>query len=413
MEIFVQILVVLVLARLFGEAAERLGQSASVAGIALALAGLYLAPLTPWLSGLAELQESAVLAHLGTLGIFFLVLMAGIEMQPKEIAETSKAAFLVALGGMLVPLAAGCGLGWLILPEGPLKVPQALVIGVAMSITAIPATVKVLNEFDLLHSKLGETVVAAAVFDDVFGLFLLAVVTAVVQTGSLPDLGSALWLLGKIALFFAITIALGVHIYPRVSRGLKQMQADALELSALVIAALAYGLLAELLGMHWILGAFVAGLYFESARVGEAAYRDIRVTVAARLHRPHGGARGDRRGAPGARRADRAGVCRQGARRRPRGSARRPARAGGPGGRRRHDLARRRRAGGLERRLRSRSLRRGRRRCGGRALSLLGPRDHGARQHLPHAAGPARSPAPPRPRCAQPRRRRELSMRRK
>jgi Kef-type K+ transport system membrane component KefB len=150
-----------------------------------------------------------------------------------------------------------------------------------MSITAIPATVKVLNEFDLLHSKLGETVVAAAVFDDVFGLFLLAVVTAVVQTGSLPDLGSALWLLGKIALFFAITIALGVHIYPRVSRGLKQMQADALELSALVIAALAYGLLAELLGMHWILGAFVAGLYFESARVGEAAYRDIRVTVAA------------------------------------------------------------------------------------------------------------------------------------
>jgi Kef-type K+ transport system membrane component KefB len=76
MEIFVQILVVLVLARLFGEAAERLGQSASV--------------------GELLLQESAVLAHLGTLGIFFLVLMAGIEMQPKEIAETSKAAFLVS-----------------------------------------------------------------------------------------------------------------------------------------------------------------------------------------------------------------------------------------------------------------------------------------------------------------------------
>ena len=155
-----------------------------LAGVVLTLAGLYLAPLTPWLSGLAELRESAFIGHLGTLGIFFLVLMAGIEMKPKEIAETSKAAFLVALGGMLVPLAAGSALGWLILPEGPLKLPQALVIGVAMSITAIPATVKVLSEFDLLHSKLGETVVAAAVFDDVFGLFLLAVVTAVVQTGS-------------------------------------------------------------------------------------------------------------------------------------------------------------------------------------------------------------------------------------
>ena len=53
MEIFFQILVVLVLARLFGEVAERVGQSASVgellAGIALALAGLYLASVTPWL----------------------------------------------------------------------------------------------------------------------------------------------------------------------------------------------------------------------------------------------------------------------------------------------------------------------------------------------------------------------------
>jgi Kef-type K+ transport system membrane component KefB len=281
-EIFLQILVVLILARLFGELAERLGQSASVgellAGIVLALGGLYLALLTPWLEGL---QDNVALGYLSNLGIFFLVLMAGIEMEPKEIAETSKGAFLVALGGMLVPLAAGCALGWLIIPDNPLRVPQVLVIGVAMSITAIPATVKVLSEFDLLHSKLGETIVAAAVFDDVFGLFLLAVVTAVVQTGNLPDLETALWLLGKIALFFAITVVLGVHIYPRVSRGLKQMQADAFELSALVIAALAYGLLAELLGLHWILGAFMAGLYFEGARVGEAVYRDIRVTVAA------------------------------------------------------------------------------------------------------------------------------------
>jgi Kef-type K+ transport system membrane component KefB len=281
-EIFIQILVVLVLARLFGEVAERLGQSASVgellAGIVLALGGLYLASLTPWL---ADLPDNAVLGYLSNLGIFFLVLMAGIEMEPKEIAETSKEAFLVALGGMLVPLAAGCAVGWLIVPDSPLKIPQILVVGVAMSITAIPATVKVLSEFGLLHSKLGETIVAAAVFDDVFGLFLLAVVTAAVQTGNLPDLGTALWLLGKIAVFFAITTALGAHIYPRVSRGLKQMQADALELSALVIAALAYGILADLLGMHWILGAFMAGLYFGGARVGEAVYRDIKLTVAA------------------------------------------------------------------------------------------------------------------------------------
>jgi Kef-type K+ transport system membrane component KefB len=281
-EIFAQILVVLVLARVFGEVAERLGQSATIgellAGIILVLAALHLGGWAPFLTGLSD---SPVLLHLSNLGIFFLVLMAGVEMEPREIAESSLSAFAVAFGGMLVPLLAGCTLAWLLLPESPLKLAQVLVVGIAMSITAIPATVKVLSEFDMLHTRLGETVLAAALFDDVLGLLLLAVVTAVVQTGSIPDLTAVLWLLGKVAVFFTVTVALGVHIYPRVSHGLKEMQAAALELSALVIAAVAYGLLAEALGMHWILGAFMAGLFFEGARVGEVVYRDIKLIVTA------------------------------------------------------------------------------------------------------------------------------------
>jgi Kef-type K+ transport system membrane component KefB len=282
METFLQILIVLLLARGFGELAERFGQSASVgellAGVALALAALFLGASVPLL---AALPDSAVLAHLSELGIFFLVLMAGIEMEPREIAKSSFSGFLVALGGMLVPLLAGGALAWFLLPEGPLKLAQALVVGVAMSITAIPATVKVLSEFDMLHTRLGETVVTAAIFDDVLGLVLLAIVTAVALGGAIPDAAAIAWLLGKVAVFFAVTVTLGVHVYPRVSRGLKDMQAAAFELSALFIAAVAYGLLAELLSLHWILGPFMAGLFFEGPRVGETVYRDVKLTVAA------------------------------------------------------------------------------------------------------------------------------------
>jgi Kef-type K+ transport system membrane component KefB len=279
-ETFLQLLVLLLLARAFGEGAERLGQQSSVGEL---IAGVALATVLALFGGalpvLGDMVDSEVLATVADLGIFFLVLLAGIEMEPAEIARSSRGAFAIALGGMILPLAGGIGLGWLVLPESELKPALALVVGVSMAITAIPATAKVFSEFGLLHTPLGEMVISAAVFDDVFGLFLLAVVTAFVQTGQVPDPWVLVWLLAKMAAFFAITIALGVHLYPRISRRLRQMEADALELSAMVALGLGYGWLAEFLGMHWIMGAFMAGLYFEESRVGQQAYEDLKLIV--------------------------------------------------------------------------------------------------------------------------------------
>ncbi len=277
-QLFLELLALLLLTRVLGEAAERLGQPASVgeifAGIVLALAVLWLGPVVPFL---AHMATSEVLEAVANLGIFFLVLSAGIEMEPREIAESSKVSFGIALGGMVVPLAAGFALAWVFLPVSDLRSVQCFLAGVALSISAIPATVKVFGDLGILHSKVGELVVSAAVFDDVLGLFLLAVLLGVIETGQSPDILPFLFLLGKTALFFTITLLLGAHVYPRVSRGVKAMQAAATEFSALAVVALAYGLLAELLGLHWILGAFMAGLYFESGRVGFRAYNEIKL----------------------------------------------------------------------------------------------------------------------------------------
>ena len=282
MEILFQLLVLLLVARAFGVVAARLGQSASVgellAGVMLALA------VTLWgenIAILATMANSEVLGHTADLGIFFLMLLAGVELKPKEVADASGGAFLVALGGMVVPLGTGFLVGWLFLPDEPLRNAQALVIGVAMAITAVPATVKVFSEFGLLHTRLGETVVSAALFDDVFGLILLALVTAIIQTDTIPDPLVLVWLLVKVVGFFAITIVLGVHVYPKVSLRLQAARAAALEVSALVIVALAYGVLAEVLGMHWIMGAFMAGLFFEPSRVGQVAYDNIKLITTA------------------------------------------------------------------------------------------------------------------------------------
>lgn len=282
MEVFIELLVLLFLTRALGEAAERIGQPASVGEI---LAGVVLASLAVWFGQsfpfLERLIQSEVLEYVANLGIFVLVLLAGVEMKPEEIKENSAGSFWVALGGMAIPFIGGFGLAWSFLPESEVKQAQALLVAVALSISAIPATVKLLRDADLLHTRIGETIVSAAVFDDVLGLFLLAILLAVIKTGGFPEPVTLGLLLAKVVAFFAITVALGTHVYPRVSRGLKAMQAAAVELSALAGVALAYGLLAEVLGMHWILGAFMAGLFFEQSRVGLRDYNEIRLICAA------------------------------------------------------------------------------------------------------------------------------------
>lgn len=226
---------------------------------------------------LSQIASSEALEIVAKLGIFFLVLVAGIEMQPKEILESSSTSLAVAAGGMIVPLFGGIALAWAFLPVSDLRPVQALLVGVALSISAIPATVKVLTDLGMLHTRVGEIIVSAAVFDDVFGLFLLAILLAMIETGQVPGLIALVWLLAKVVFFFALTIVLGVHVYPRVHRGIKAMRVAVMELSTLAAVALGYGWLAEALGMHWILGAFMAGLYFERSRVGARAYNEVKL----------------------------------------------------------------------------------------------------------------------------------------
>jgi len=280
--VFIELLLLLFLARALGEAAERLGQPASVgeiiAGMALAAIAAALGTQLPFL---VQLANSQVLYYVANAGIFFVVMLAGIELEPRELAERQAGSFAVAVGGVVLPFAGGFALAWLFLPEDGHKQVLCLLVGVAIAISSIAATVKIFQEFGVLHTWFGRTVVSASVIDDVIGLVLLAIVLGMIQTGDAPGVLDFAWMLGKIGLFFAITMVLGAHVYPRLSRRLRAMQAASFEFSVLFGVGLAYGLLAEVLGLHWILGAFMAGLYFERSRVGPLAYNEMRLVFGA------------------------------------------------------------------------------------------------------------------------------------
>lgn len=277
MELLYVLLVLLTVTRLFGEITERLGQpmilGELVAGIALGLLVHNFADTFPVLD---SLPHNEVFIAITDLSIFFLMLLAGLELQPKAMAKGSGSTLLIALGGMFLPLATGIGLAWWFIPDSPALLAQALFLGTALAVTAVPVSVRVLQDLGQLDSRVGRTIISAAVFDDMLSLMLLAVLTALIESGSMPDLASLLSILGKVLVFFALATLVGHYIFPLLGKLLKSAVAAEFEFSALLIAALSYSLLAEAMGMHFILGAFFAGLFFLRQTAAPGIYENVK-----------------------------------------------------------------------------------------------------------------------------------------
>jgi Kef-type K+ transport system membrane component KefB len=275
MEVFFAILSFLVFTRLFGELAERLGLPSLVgellSGVLLGVLAAALAGVVPALDGL---RDSESLALITDFSMFFLMLLAGVEMEPRDMARRSGRAFAVAFGGMALPLGFGVALGLWVLPESPLRIAQAVFLGTALAVTAVPVTVRVFMDLGRLDTDVGRTVVSAALFDDILSLFILSLLIGMMN-GEPQSAASIGFLLIKIGVFFAITIPIGWFVFPRVGRYFKHFLISEIDLSMLLIAAFAYAVIAELLGLHYIVGAFLAGVFFQRPVVDPVVYERV------------------------------------------------------------------------------------------------------------------------------------------
>lgn len=280
MEILYVLLILLVITRTFGELAIRLGQPALVgellSGILLGTVIKFSPSSFPIMQGITE---NEVFTAITDLGVFFLMLMAGLEMHPREIAEKSKGALIIAMGGLIVPLLVGCGIGWGFLPQSDFRFAQTLFIGTALAITAVPVTVKVLMDLGKMGSTAGKMIVSAAIVDDILGLILLAVLTTVIRTGEMPELTGLLQLSGQILLFLAIVTGIGLYALPRLERVIQRSVLDEFEFSVLLVVAFGFAVLAEALHMHFIIGAFAAGLFFTKRTMDAEVFKGVQERV--------------------------------------------------------------------------------------------------------------------------------------
>lgn len=282
MDLFYVLLILLVATRTFGEIAERLGQPSLVgelvAGITL---GATVAEYPGSFPGLVNIADNDVFTTVTDLGMFFLMLFAGVEMQPHKVLQHSAGSILVALGGMLVPFGLGVWLGWMFLPETELRIAQCLFIGTALAITAVPATVRILMDLGQLDTAVGQTIVSAAVFDDILSLLLLAWLTGLIAAGEPPGLIEFAVLFGKMVLFFLTAGFIGLYIFPLGGRLMHHLKAQELEMSAMLVGAFAFAVLAEMLGLHFIVGAFLAGLFFGQRTIDAESYDRVRDSISA------------------------------------------------------------------------------------------------------------------------------------
>ena len=283
MELFFLLLILLVATRLFGELAERMGQPALIGELVsgVLLGALLVQEAGDLIGSLNELRESRVFKTLADLGMFFIMLFAGIEMHPKEMASHSKSGVFTAIGGMVVPISFGIALGWHVLPEGDLKFAQSIFIGIALAVTVVPATVRILIDLNLLQHRIGQVVVAAAVFDDILSLILLAWLTGLLEVGKDAGFLDIATIAGQVLVFFAIVVPIGNYLFPVIGKRLRRVQVKEIDFSVLLIVALAFGVLSHLLGLHLIIGAFVAGVFFGPGTVGKEGYESVRSKVSA------------------------------------------------------------------------------------------------------------------------------------
>ncbi len=255
MDLLLSVLVILVAARLFGEVAERLGQPCIIGQI---IAGVVLGP------GLMNLiVPGPETESLAMLGIFFLMFIAGMEINPERMMRTGRVASAVAGGGIIIPLVLGFGLGILF---GPYFIPgfslvHALILGVCLSISAVGASEETLMELRKMKSQLGQIIVEAGVIDDVIGLLILSVITSMIKAGLGNALFSVAGILVDVVIFFAIFGFVGVFIFPRLLKWAGKLKSPQSLFGITIILVILYSVSSEYLLGSGIIGAFMAGVF--------------------------------------------------------------------------------------------------------------------------------------------------------
>jgi Kef-type K+ transport system membrane component KefB len=252
--ILLALFVMLAAAKMMAEIFERLKQPAVVGEI---LAGVIIGP-----SLLGWVQPSDLISILAEIGVIFLLFTVGLETKPQAIFQVGRRAVMVGVLGVILPFVAGyfIAIAW----DGSFA--EAMFIGAAMVATSVGITARVLGSMGLLDKETARIILGAAVIDDILGLIILSLVSAVSQ-GSVSYAGLAKTAAAAI-LFTAFVALIGSKIMTRLAPSIERLHLSKPFFNLGLILCLGLSVASIYVGVAAIIGAFLAGMALAEATEG-------------------------------------------------------------------------------------------------------------------------------------------------
>lgn len=263
--LILQIITIILISRILGFLFHRIGQPTVIGEI---IAGIILGPsllgfLFPSFSAFLFPPESlANLGFLSQVGLILFMFVIGLELDWKVVKNQANDAVVISHASIVIPYFMGMGLAYFLYerfaPEHISFLSFALFMGIAMSITAFPVLARVIQERNLTKTRLGTMAITCAAADDVTAWCLLAVVIAIVKAGNFT---SAFFSISLAVAFVAVMMLVVQPFLNRLGRiysARETISKTIVAVSFLVLLSSAY--LAEIIGIHALFGAFLAGV---------------------------------------------------------------------------------------------------------------------------------------------------------
>ena len=264
-----QLITLMLVGRLLGEIMNRIGQP-SVMG--MLLGGIMLGPsvlgvLWPDLQHAVfprTAEQKAMLDGVSQYGILLLLLLTGMETDLKLVRTVGKASLSISVTGVAIPFICGFVLGqflpeWL-LPHPDQRLLTSLFLGTALSISSIKIVAAIVREMGFTRRNLGQIIVASAICEDSIGWVIIAIIFGLAQAGTIDVVNVIKSILGTAAFLFASFTVGGWIVHFLIRWTNDSFESEFAVITTILVIMGAMALLTHFIGVHTVLGAFVAGV---------------------------------------------------------------------------------------------------------------------------------------------------------
>ena len=277
---FTNLLILLVTARIFGEIFERFKQPAMIGEI---IAGIILGP-----SLLNFIHRTEDIKVISELGIFLLVILAGLEINIDDILKSLKGKnIIISILAFFLPILSGFAVGYFFGQE----LMTTAFIGLCIAITALPVSIRILMDLGKINSDVGQKIISVAIFDDVLALTILGVLLNIKDTDMSIIAVAKVASISLLKLFVFIAILSfsyllikkvtkkGNYIEVSLDKLLSVIKGKEALFAIFFAFVLLFSTITEILGFHFIIGAFFAAMLISETVIGRENIKTIEKTT--------------------------------------------------------------------------------------------------------------------------------------